>query len=57
MIVERYGYLGGLATGGLVLLMDEMFDRQGRRCIGGVTAISSCSSSITAAPTSNTGPT
>jgi hypothetical protein len=36
MLVERYGYLGGLATGGLVLLMDEMYDRHGRRCIGGV---------------------
>ena len=36
MLVERYGYLGGLATGGLVLFMDEMFDKQGRRCIGGV---------------------
>jgi ribulose 1,5-bisphosphate synthetase/thiazole synthase len=36
MLVERYGYLGGLATGGLVLFMDGTFDRAGRRCIGGV---------------------
>jgi hypothetical protein len=36
MLVERYGYLGGLATGGLVLFMDGVFDPQGRRCIGGV---------------------
>jgi hypothetical protein len=36
MLVERYGYLGGLATGGLVLFMDSTFDRHGRRCIGGV---------------------
>ncbi len=36
MLVERYGYLGGLATGGLVLLLAAMFDRQGRRWIGGV---------------------
>ena len=36
MLVERYGYLGGLATGGLVLYMDGVFDPQGRRCIGGV---------------------
>jgi hypothetical protein len=36
MLVERYGYLGGLATGGLVLYMDALFDRQGRHCIGGV---------------------
>jgi hypothetical protein len=36
MLVERYGYLGGLATGGLVLFMDELFDKQGERCIGGV---------------------
>jgi hypothetical protein len=36
MLVERYGYLGGLATGGLVLYMDSTFDKNGRRCIGGV---------------------
>ncbi len=36
MLVERYGYLGGLATGGLVLLMDQLFDRNGERCVGGV---------------------
>jgi hypothetical protein len=36
MLVERYGYLGGLATGGLVLFMDGVFDKQGQRCIGGV---------------------
>jgi hypothetical protein len=36
MLVERYGYLGGLATGGLVLYMDGTFDRTGRRCIGGI---------------------
>lgn len=36
MLVERYGHLGGLATGGLVLFMDGLFDRQGERCIGGI---------------------
>lgn len=36
MLVERYGYLGGLATGGLVLWMDGLFDEHGQRCIGGV---------------------
>jgi hypothetical protein len=36
MLVERYGYLGGLASGGLVLYMDRLFDQQGERCIGGV---------------------
>jgi ribulose 1,5-bisphosphate synthetase/thiazole synthase len=36
LLVERYGHLGGLATGGLVLLMDDLFDRQGQRCIGGI---------------------
>lgn len=36
MLVDRYGYLGGLATGGLVLYMDGLFDAAGRRCVGGV---------------------
>lgn len=36
MLVERYGYLGGLATGGLVLYMDGLFDKAGERCIGGI---------------------
>lgn len=35
-LVERYGCLGGLATGGLVLYMDCLFDREGERCIGGI---------------------
>ena len=38
MLVERYGFLGGLATGGLVLYMDGLFDADGRRCTGGVDA-------------------
>jgi len=36
MLVERYGYLGGLATGGMVLYMAGLFDEEGERCIGGV---------------------
>ncbi len=36
ILVERYGCLGGLATGGLVLYMDAIFDRQGQRWIGGL---------------------
>ncbi|MBN1878431.1 MAG: FAD-dependent oxidoreductase [Anaerolineae bacterium] len=36
MLVERYGYLGGLASGGLVLYMDLLFDRHGDRYIGGM---------------------
>lgn len=36
MLVERYGYMGGLASGGMVLYMDRLFDDQGERCIGGV---------------------
>ena len=36
MLVERYGYLGGLASGGMVLYMDGLFDKQGERCIGGL---------------------
>jgi glycine/D-amino acid oxidase-like deaminating enzyme len=35
VLVERYGYLGGLASGGLVLLLDDMCDRQGRT-VGGI---------------------
>lgn len=35
-LVERYGCLGGLATGGLVLYMDGIFDKEGRRVMGGL---------------------
>ena len=27
LLVERYGHLGGLATGGMVLYMDDLFDK------------------------------
>ncbi len=37
VLVERYGHLGGLATGGLVLLWDDMDDGHGPT-IGGITA-------------------
>lgn len=36
VLVERYGCLGGLATGGLVLYMDAIYDRDARRWIGGL---------------------
>jgi len=36
LLVERYGCLGGLASGGMVLYMDGLFDREGNRCIGGI---------------------
>ena len=36
MLVERYGCLGGLATGGLVLYMDCIADKEGHRLIGGL---------------------
>ena len=35
VLVERYGYLGGLATGGLVLLWDDMDDGHGLT-VGGI---------------------
>ena len=35
-LIERYGYLGGLATGGLVLYMDGLFDKAGERVMGGI---------------------
>jgi hypothetical protein len=36
VLVERYGFLGGLATGGLVLYMDGLTDGDGRRVVGGI---------------------
>jgi hypothetical protein len=38
LLLERYGCLGGLATGGLVLHLMAMFDAAGRRWIGGLAA-------------------
>jgi len=36
MLVERHGALGGLATGGLVILLLTLDDGQGRQVIGGL---------------------
>jgi len=36
LLVERYGCLGGLATGGMVLYMDAIADKQKARVIGGI---------------------
>ncbi len=36
LLLERYGCLGGLATGGLVLHLMAMFDKAGRRWVGGL---------------------
>jgi hypothetical protein len=36
VLVERYGHLGGLATGGLVILIMPMSDESGRVCIAGL---------------------
>jgi len=35
-LVERYGYLGGLATGGLVLAIFPLYDRKNRQVIVGI---------------------
>ena len=35
-LVERYGYLGGLATGGLVLAIFPLYDRDNRQVIQGI---------------------
>lgn len=35
MLVERYGYLGGMSTGGFVLWIDRMSDWEGRQVIAG----------------------
>jgi 2-polyprenyl-6-methoxyphenol hydroxylase-like FAD-dependent oxidoreductase len=36
MLVERFGYLGGLATGGLIILLLTMDDGAGRQAVGGL---------------------
>jgi hypothetical protein len=36
MLLERYGHLGGLSTGGLVIWIDRMTDWDGRQVIRGV---------------------
>jgi 2-polyprenyl-6-methoxyphenol hydroxylase-like FAD-dependent oxidoreductase len=36
VLVERLGYLGGLATGGLIILLLTMDDGRGRQVIGGL---------------------
>ena len=36
LLVERYGYLGGLATGGLILLLLTLDDGRGRQAVGGL---------------------
>ncbi len=36
MLVERYGYLGGLATGGLIILLLTLDDGRGRQVVGGL---------------------
>ncbi len=38
LLLERYGHLGGLSTGGLVLWIDRMTDWTGRRVIAGYAA-------------------
>ncbi len=36
VLVERYGYLGGMATGGLVTAIPNMSDINGKRMLGGI---------------------
>jgi hypothetical protein len=36
MLVERYGYLGGLATGGLIILLLTLDDGRGRQVVAGL---------------------
>ncbi len=36
MLVERFGYLGGLASGGLIILLLTMDDGAGRQAVGGL---------------------
>jgi hypothetical protein len=37
VLIERYGYLGGMATGGLVNILPNMSDISGKQYIGGIT--------------------
>ncbi|MCH7812098.1 MAG: FAD-dependent oxidoreductase [Chloroflexi bacterium] len=36
ILVERYGYLGGLATGGLIVLLLTLDDGNGRQVVAGL---------------------
>lgn len=36
LLTERYGYVGGMATGGLVLLIDRMGSDEGQQVVGGI---------------------
>lgn len=36
LLVERYGYLGGLATGGLIILLLTLDDGRGQQVVGGL---------------------
>ena len=36
VLVERYGHLGGMSTGGFVLWIDRMTDWEGRQAITGI---------------------
>lgn len=36
LVVERYGYLGGMASGGLIILLLTLDDGNGRQVVGGV---------------------
>ena len=36
VLVERYGHLGGMSTGGFVLWIDRMTDWEGRQVITGI---------------------
>jgi hypothetical protein len=36
VLIERYGHLGGMATGGLVTILPNMSDINGRQYIGGI---------------------
>ena len=36
VLVERYGHLGGMSTGGFVLWIDRMTDWEGRQVVPGI---------------------
>jgi hypothetical protein len=52
VLMERYGYLGGLATGGLVFWIDRMTDWEGNLVVGGIGAelIQRCGAEATLGP-------
>ena len=57
VLVERYGHLGGLSTGGLVFWIDRMTDWEGNLVVAGIGAelIERCGPEATLGPSPSSG--